>query len=73
MQCVTALSGRGAGDFNQDQMHSKGGSVVKMRRLASVLTLGAALLLLGSTAVVAVVVPLPDTSQTSILTATVGS
>jgi len=44
-----------------------------MRRLTSVLTLGAVLLLLGSTAVVAVVVPLPDTSQTTLLTATVGS
>ena len=42
-----------------------------MRRLASVLTLGIALLWLGSTAVVAVVVPLPDTSQTTTLTAMV--
>jgi hypothetical protein len=44
-----------------------------MRRLTSVLTLGAALLLLGSTAVVAVVVPLPDTSQTTVLAASVGT
>jgi len=43
-----------------------------MRRLASVLTLGIALMWLGSAAVVAVVVPLPDTSQTTVLTATVG-
>ena len=42
-----------------------------MRRLTSVLTLGAAIRLLGSTAVVAVVVPLPDTSQTTVLTAMV--
>ena len=59
--------------FNHDQLHLKGASIVIMRRLTSVLTLGAALLLLGSTTVVAVVVPLPDTSQTSVLTATVGS
>ena len=53
--------------------YSKGASVVTMRRLTSVLTLGVALVLLGSTAVVAVVVPLPDTSQTTLLTASVGT
>ena len=73
MQCATACLRWARWGFNQDQMHSKGASIVIMRRLTSVLTLGAALLLLGSTAVVAVVVPLPDTSQTSVLTATVGS
>ena len=52
--------------------YTKGASVVTMRRLTSVLTLGVALMLLGSTAVVAVVVPLPDTSQTTLLTAAVG-
>jgi hypothetical protein len=45
---------------------------VRMRRLTSVVTFGASLLFLGSTAVVAVVVPLPDTSQTTTLTAVVG-
>jgi hypothetical protein len=46
---------------------------VRIKQLASVLTLGAVFLVLGNAAVVAVVVPLPDTSQTTLLTATVGS
>jgi len=73
VQCATACLRWARWGFNHDQLHLKGASIVIMRRLTSVLTLGAALLLLGSIAVVAVVVPLPDTSQTTLLTATVGS
>ena len=44
-----------------------------MRRLWLFLSVVGALVAMGSTAVVAVVVPLPDTSQTTLLTASVGT
>ena len=69
--CDRVLSLGALGVSIRTKMHSKGAIVVTMRRLTSVLTLGVALMLLGSAAVVAVVVPLPDTSQTTTLTAMV--